>query len=130
MRKIASALAASMPPMTAVPMTLRATAARAAREPERHAAEDEREGGHQDRPQADLGPLERGVEERDAVLVAGPGELDDQDGVLRREADQHDEADLGEDVVLHARRSEERGYAPKTATGTPSRTLKGSDQLS
>ena len=28
-------------------------------------------------------------------------ELDDEDGVLTGEADKHDEADLGEDVVLH-----------------------------
>ena len=30
-------------------------------------------------------------------------ELDDQNGVLRRQADEHDEADLREDVVVHAR---------------------------
>ena len=29
-------------------------------------------------------------------------ELDDQDRVLRRQADQHDQADLGEDVVVAA----------------------------
>ena len=40
------------------------------------------------------------------MLVARPRELDDQDGVLGRKADQHDEADLREDVVLHLPREE------------------------
>ena len=39
---------------------------------------------------------------RPVLQLALAGELDDQDGVLRRQADQHDEADLGEDVVVHA----------------------------
>ena len=30
------------------------------------------------------------------------GELDDEDGVLAGEADQHHEADLGQDIVVHA----------------------------
>ena len=34
------------------------------------------------------------------------GELDDQDGVLRGQADQHDQADLREDIVFHAAQQE------------------------
>ena len=36
-----------------------------------------------------------------ALLALGLGELDDQDRVLARQADQHDEADLREDVDVH-----------------------------
>jgi hypothetical protein len=35
-------------------------------------------------------------------MLALAGELDDQDRVLARQADQHDQADLGEDVVVAA----------------------------
>ena len=35
-----------------------------------------------------------------ALLVFHLGELDDEDGVLGRETDQHDEADLRVDVVF------------------------------
>ena len=37
-----------------------------------------------------------------SLLAAALGELDDQNGVLRRKTDQHDEADLRIDVDLHA----------------------------
>ena len=36
------------------------------------------------------------------LLLALARELDDQDRVLGRQADQHDEADLGQDVDVHA----------------------------
>src|SRR5262245_132180 len=67
---------------------------------QRHDAEDEGEGGHQDRTQAEPGGAERGVDDGLALVVFLLGELDDEDGVLRRETDQHDEADLREDVVV------------------------------
>ena len=43
-----------------------------------------------------------------AVLLVLPRELDDQDRVLGRQADQHDEADLGQDVHVHGPRAEAR----------------------
>ena len=48
---------------------------------------------------------------RGAALLRLAGELDDQDGVLGGEADQHDQADLDEDVVVEAaeRDAEQRG---------------------
>ena len=44
--------------------------ARPGGDPERHAAEDEGEGRHQDRPQAEPRALERGVDERTALLAS------------------------------------------------------------
>ena len=38
---------------------------------------------------------------RAALVLLLPGELDDQDGVLGGQADQHDEADLRQDVDRH-----------------------------
>ncbi len=58
------------------------------------------------------------------------GELDDQDRVLRRQPDQHDDADLRVDVEVVALRSSRPTNAPNTATGTVSSTENGSDQLS
>src|SRR5262245_6000308 len=60
---------------------------------QREDAEDERERGHQDRPQPHLGGLDRGVEPRRAFELPVAGELDDQNGVLARQADQHHEPD-------------------------------------
>jgi hypothetical protein len=37
---------------------------------------------------------------RDALLKLGFGELDDQDRILGGETDQHDETDLGVDIVV------------------------------
>ena len=58
------------------------------------------------------------------------GELDDQDRVLRRQADQHDAGRSGS-----RRRSADRAAhcadsAPSTASGTPSRTMNGSTSAS
>ena len=97
-------VAASIPPMTVVPMIRRATAPDPDARPERDAAEDEGEGGHDDRPQTQARAFERGFHEWLAAFVFELGELDDQDGVLRRETDEHDEADLRVDVVLHSPR--------------------------
>ena len=43
-----------------------------------------------------------GVNDRQPLSAQLLGELDDQNGVLRREADQHDEADLAVQIVLQA----------------------------
>ena len=44
------------------------------------------------------------LEARLAFLVQLPGELDDQDRVLARQPDEHDQADLHEDVHIAIRR--------------------------
>ncbi len=56
--------------------------------------------GHQDRAQAQLCAFERGFDETESLLVFHLRELDDEDGVLRGETDEHDEADLRVDVVF------------------------------
>ncbi len=70
-------------------------------EHQRKHAENEGEGGHQDRPQTQPSRLHRRLDDRQALLATPFGEFNDQDRVLRREADQHDEADLRIDVDLH-----------------------------
>src|SRR6185312_13027737 len=64
-------------------------------------AEDERERGHHDGPEPELARNERRVLGGDPFLAPGLGELDDQDRVLARQADQDDEADSREDVDVH-----------------------------
>ena len=68
--------------------------------PQRHAAEYECKGRHEDRPQAQARSVQRSLHQRLALLELEFRELDDQDGVLRRQTDQHDKADLSEDVQL------------------------------
>ncbi len=53
---------------------------------------------------AQLGPFERGLDHRLALLELRLRELDDEDGVLGREADEHDEPDLRVDVVVEVPR--------------------------
>ena len=69
---------------------------------ERHHAHDECERGHQDRPQPQPARFDGRLDHAHALLDALARELDDQDRVLAREADQHDEADLREHVVVPA----------------------------
>jgi hypothetical protein len=64
-----------------------------------------------------------------ALLVLHLRELDDQDGVLGREADQHDEADLHVDVVVEPEQPDAEEGA-EGDHGVPSSTAHGSDQLS
>src|SRR4051812_48385302 len=80
----------------------------------RNHAEREGERGHDDRAE----PVVRGVDGGPHGILAFrlplTGELDDQDGVLGGKADQHDEADLGQDVVVgalqhHAHQSGQNG---------------------
>ena len=49
------------------------------------------------------GHLERGLEARHSFLLLDLGELDHEDGVFAGQADQHDEADLRENVGIHFR---------------------------
>ena len=104
--------------------------ARARRDGQRHDAEDEGEGRHQDRPQAQAAGLDDGCQRRIAMLLALSGEFDDQDGVLGRQADQHDEGDLRHDVVVHAADSRRRGAPARIDMGTIRMMASGRDQLS
>ena len=97
-----SAVATSMPQNTPVPITFCAPAPAPLACISGTTPEDEGEGRHQDRPEAQAGRLERGLLERHAAIVLRLGELDDQDRVLGRQADQHDQADLHVDVVVVA----------------------------
>src|SRR5450756_1224493 len=98
--------------------------ARALRDPQRHAPEDEREGRHEDGAKAELRALKRGLDEVFALLELRFREFDDQDRVLGREADEDDEADLPVDVeVIVAKDESEKtaedrdGHREKHAQG-------------
>ena len=87
----------------------------AAAENQRKNAENEGEGGHQDRAQAEAAGFDRGGEAIFPIAILNLfGELDDEDGVLAGEADEHDEADLGEDVVLHRAQPDAADRAEQT----------------
>src|ERR1700761_2124057 len=68
--------------------------------PQRNAAKDESEGRHQDGAQAELGAGERCIIDALAGHVFLACELDDEDGVLGRQTNEHDQSDLRVDVVL------------------------------
>ena len=74
------------------------------------------------------------VSPRDASARARAclGELDDQDGVLAGQADEHDEADLREDVDVRVcgHRHQTPTIEPSRHIGTTRMTAKGSVQLS
>ena len=74
-------------------------AARAARDHERHHPEDERERRHQNRPQTDARGFDGGVDDAHPATAQLLGELHDENAVLRRQADEHDEANLAVHVV-------------------------------
>ena len=57
-------------------------------------------------------------------------ELDDQDGVLAREADEHEEADLREDVVVAALELDARRAPASSDIGTIRMMASGSEKLS
>src|SRR5512143_350122 len=65
---------------------------------ERYASQNEREGGHQDRSQPEFGAFQGRVLGALTLVVLDLRELDDQNGVLGGQADQHDEPDLRVDV--------------------------------
>ena len=75
--------------------------ARAARDHQRQHAEDEGEAGHQDRAKPGARRLDRRLDRPCAALFGLLGEFDDQDRILRRQRDQHDQADLGQDIIVH-----------------------------
>ncbi len=87
------------------------------RDHQRHDAEDERERGHQDRPQTQLHRRQRGVAARQPRLALVLGEFDNQDRVLAGQADQHHEADLREDVDVRMRGGQAEPVAPASPSG-------------
>src|SRR5262245_47382314 len=66
--------------------------ARSGRKYERHHPENERQRGHEDRPQPDTRRLDGRFDHRHAAAAQLLGEFNDQDRVLGREADQHDQS--------------------------------------
>jgi hypothetical protein len=56
-------------------------------------------------------PFDRGVENAYALRVPLARHLDDQDGVLRRQRDQHHDADLDIKIVVDPQRVENRHRA-------------------
>ena len=56
------------------------------------------DAGHHDRTQPDFGCFEDGVIERLAPLSELVGKLDDENTILRRQTDQHDQTDLAVQV--------------------------------
>src|SRR5205823_7426477 len=69
---------------------------------QRNDTKDERERSHQDRAQSKTTRFDRGGETVFLVAILNLFcEFDDKDRVLTSESNQHNEADLGKDVVLH-----------------------------
>jgi rRNA maturation protein Nop10 len=71
------------------------------RDHQREHAQDEGERRHNDRPQPHPGGFHGGLEQGGTLLLLVAGELDDEDGVLGRQAHQYHEANLHEDVDVH-----------------------------
>ena len=93
-------LAASIPPMTVIPMTRREMAPAPFASGERHAAQNEGKGSHEDRPQPEFRARQGRLYNRLPLVVFHLGELDDENRVFRRQSDEHDQPDLDIDVVL------------------------------
>ena len=68
---------------------------------QRHDTQNKGEGRHQDRTQTQAACLDHRLNHGFAVFLPMAREFDDQDRVLGGKADQHHEADLGKDVVIH-----------------------------
>ena len=91
--------------------------ARTGRQHQRHHTHDEGQAGHDDGTQAQTAGLDGRLQRRAPLLLQVHRKLDDEDGVLARQAHQHDEADLSEDVVVaagephaHQRRHDAHGH--------------------
>src|SRR5271170_4455020 len=74
--------------------------------PQRYAAQDECECGHNDGTEAYSGRTECGIIDALPACVFRSCELDDQNGVFGGKADEHDQPDLREDIVLEAAKIE------------------------
>ena len=102
--KTARQVDAIMPENTVMPIEMPGVGAGAAREHQRHHAQDEGERGHQDRTEAGARRVDRGLDDLLAVLAQLARHLDDQDRVLGRQRDQQHETDLDIEVVADAGR--------------------------
>src|SRR5512135_277245 len=69
---------------------------------QREEAGDEGEGGHQDRPEPQFPALDGRLLDAQALPAPLHREFHDEDRILAEQADQHDQADLGVDVVGQA----------------------------
>ena len=76
--------------------------ARPRRYDQRHHAENEGQGRHQDRPQAHPRGFDHRLEPVLTLFFVLPGEFDNEDRILRRQSDQDDEADLPQNIHRHA----------------------------
>ena len=119
-RMIPIIVAASMPPNTVTPMSRRLAAPAPVADDQRHDAKDEGEGSHQHGAEAQARPRHGRFRSAHAGLALLLGELDDQNRILRRQADQQHHADLRVDVVVECRRSTSANSAPTPATLTES----------
>ena len=97
-----------MPPMTPVPTAFCAPEPAPRGERQRQHARHEGQRSHEDRAQALLGRVHHGFDQAHAVIEVLLGELDDEDGVLGREADGRQQADLEVRVVGEAARQASR----------------------
>src|SRR6516162_3223123 len=90
--------------------------------PKRYATQNEGEGGHENWPQSQPGSGQRGIGQGFAFLIFGFGKFNNQNGILGRQSDQHDQSDLGIDVVVepaevkrHERAEDGNGDAQENA---------------
>ena len=88
-----------MPPTIVVPTEWRPSAPAPVAKYQRQNAENERERSHQNRPQAQFGCFNRGFAMVRPLSAQLLGELDNQNRVLRRKADEHHQTDLAVDII-------------------------------
>src|SRR5438093_12351835 len=69
--------------------------------PERHAAKDEGKGGHQNGAQTNPRAGQRSLDQGFALLVFEPRKLDNEDGILGRQTNEHHQTNLRIHVVHH-----------------------------
>ena len=94
------------------PQRMAALRARSGGDDQRKDAENEGKGRHEDRAQALFRCFQRGVRDGVTLRTELGRELDDENGILGRQANQHDEPDLAEHVVdlMANELCEERAY--------------------
>ena len=105
---------------------------------QRDYAGDKRQGRHQNRAQAQLAGVDHRFQWAGAFGFKAAGKLDDQDGVLRRQAHQHHQPDLHEHVVValhqpHAEDCAEQAHGhdqQHRQRQQPTVVLRGKDQIS
>src|SRR5271156_222714 len=86
--------------------------ARAGGYPQRHTAQDKSEGSHQDWAQSQSCASQGRFEQRLPAVVLNLGKFHDEDGILRRQTDQHDQTNLGVHVIFKVAK-EEREESPE-----------------